>query len=170
MGKHMMREGTAGRGRGTAGIPAGGLRTAGRGGGTAGSVWGLVLGVTLFVAGCATAGPRALVETSWHLAAINGEPLPALPQPLTLEFSAGDFRASGNSGCNQFSGPYTLEGEMLSFGAIISTKRACIDESANAREAQYLGLLGGVSRYTRNGDELHLFAGDREVLEFRRAP
>ena len=128
----------------------------------------IVLLAVLVIAACATAGPRALAETSWTLVEIQGQALPALETPLTLRFEAADFRVAGYGGCNQFGGRYTVDGEGLSFGQLISTKRACLDEAANEREAQFLGLLGAVSRYTRSGDDLRLFAGDREVLRFRR--
>ena len=127
----------------------------------------LLVFLVLVIAACATAGPRALAETSWTLVEIQGQALPTnLEPPLTLRFETGDFRVAGYGGCNQFGGRYTLEGEALAFGELISTKRACLDEAANERETQFLGLLGAVSRYTRSGDDLRLFAGDREVLRF----
>ncbi len=49
-----------------------------------------------------------------------------------IQFSA-DGKASGNGGCNRFSGNYEQSGNQISFGSIMSTKMACMalnDETA----------------------------------------
>ena len=92
-----------------------------------GVVW---LGAALVLAACMgppRAGPGGEAEqlggTAWRLAELNGEPPvvgtgDALP---TLMFAGDEPRVSGNGGCNQFNGPYTQNGALLSFGPLAST-------------------------------------------------
>ena len=44
-----------------------------------------------------------------------------------LSFNAGEKRYSGNGGCNQVSGNYTLSNNNIHFGEITSTKMSCND-------------------------------------------
>ncbi|HLM69210.1 MAG TPA: META domain-containing protein, partial [Longimicrobium sp.] len=88
---------------------------------------GLARGIALMAAvalvACAPApggggGPVLLAGSEWRLAELNGRAPVAVPggETPTLGFDASEPRASGNGGCNQFSGPYTQRGESLHFG------------------------------------------------------
>src|SRR5688500_18635808 len=106
-----------------------------------------------------------LAGTAWTLSELNGQPPVggmggAIP---TLTFGAGDARASGNGGCNQFGGPFTQDGASLRFGPLASTRRACSDEAANRQETAYLRALESTTRFSASGDLLVLFAGDQPV-------
>lgn len=60
--------------------------------------------------------------------------------PITLEH--GNGRVNGNSGCNQYSGPFTQGANgALTVGALISTRRACLSEVAQQQETQFLTRL-----------------------------
>jgi heat shock protein HslJ len=120
------------------------------------------------------AGPGGVAEplggSAWQLAELNGQPAAvgtgdAVP---TLTFAAGEPRASGNGGCNQFSGPYTQNGASLSFGPLVSTRRACADEAANRQETAYLAALQSTTRYAVYDDLLVLYAADQVVARLRR--
>ena len=80
-----------------------------------------------------------------------------------LELAAADGRASGHAGCNRFSGPYTLSGDPLSFGALVSTKMACADEPMNAQETAFLGALAETRTWRMAGDTLVLAGSGGEL-------
>ena len=71
------------------------------------------------------------------------------PAP-TIAFGA-DGRASGWTGCNRWSGAWTLTGEALSLERISSTRRACRG-ATGAREARFLRVLEGVRTFDVRGD------------------
>jgi heat shock protein HslJ len=114
---------------------------------------------------------RSLAGTAWTLQEVNGRPaIPATGGAVpTLSFAADEARASGNGGCNQFNGSYTRDGVSLRFGPLASTRRACVDEAANAQETAYLRALETVTRYSASADLLVLYAGDQPVARLRRS-
>lgn len=138
-------------------------------------VW---VGAALALGACM--GPRAaggggaaepLAGTAWVLAELNGQPPATAPSDRTptLAFAADEPRASGNGGCNQFSGPYTQNGASLRLGPLVSTRRACVDEAANRQETAYLRALESTTRFVVSGDLLVLYAADQPVVRLRRS-
>lgn len=137
------------------------------------TIWPLVM---LALAACT--GPRAgpggqtipLEGTAWRLAELNRQPVVPVPGDgaPTLAF-AEEPRASGNGGCNLFSGPYTRSGASLRFGALVSTRRACVDEAATRQETAYLQALQSTTRYAVYDDLLVLYAADQVVARLRRS-
>jgi heat shock protein HslJ len=123
--------------------------------------------------GRGTAAPSTLPGTAWRLTELDGR-APAAPpegEGLTLEFAAaGEGRASGNAGCNRFSGGYTHAGPTLRLGPLASTKRACADDALNRQESAYLQALQAVTRAVVYTDRLDLYASDRLVARFRPSP
>jgi heat shock protein HslJ len=112
---------------------------------------------------------QALAGTEWTLQELNGRAVAATGGAVpTLSFGAADGRASGNGGCNQFSGTYTQEGASLHFGPLVSTRRACVDEAGNAQETAYLRALESVTRYSATAELLILYAGDQPVARLGR--
>lgn len=122
------------------------------------------------VAGAGGEG-EPLAGTRWTLAQLNGQaPVPGLGDATpTLEFAAGEPRASGNGGCNQFSGPYTQNGASLRFGPLVSTRRACADEAANRQETAYLRALESTTRFSATAEMLTLYAGNQAVAQLARS-
>lgn len=120
-----------------------------------------------------TRGAEApLAGTQWELAELNGQPAVALTGvgAPTLAFGA-DGRASGNGGCNQFSGPYTQDGAALRLGPLVSTRRACTDAAGNNRETAYLRALESTTRFSATAERLELYAGNQVVARlWRSAP
>ena len=136
------------------------------------------MGMMIFLlAGCmgpraaGTGGAAPLAGTRWTLAELNGQPPVAAPSDNvpTLEFAAREARASGNGGCNQFSGPYTQAGASLRFGPLASTRRACVDAAANSQETAYLRALESTTRFSATAEMLVLYAGDQAVVRLVRA-
>lgn len=61
---------------------------------------------------------------------------------LTLEFLE-DGTVKGSGGCNNFSGKYALDGEKLTFGPMMSTKKSC-GAAADEQEYTYLTFLAQI--------------------------
>jgi len=117
----------------------------------------------------APAAPPALpAPSSWVLLELNGKPVPAnTAQPATLVFAADSNRVSGYSGCNTFSGSYTLsDGKRLRFGALAMTRRACPDMTT---ETEYAKALESTDGFAVSGDTLQLHRARMAPLaRFRR--
>lgn len=107
-----------------------------------------------------------LPGTRWALSEIAGAPV-VEPGRATLEFEESG-RASGNGSCNRFSGTATITGDSLTFGPLISTKMACVEEALTAQEGRYLGILGTAQRYAVTGDTLRIYTPAGEELRFLR--
>jgi heat shock protein HslJ len=98
----------------------------------------------------ASAGSPAALEldgTKWLLTdylSPDGALLtvPAAVTPLA-QFQDGTM--TGNAGCNTFSGPYSVSGESLTLGPMVSTKMACEEPMASV-EAAYLAALEVVDK------------------------
>lgn len=67
-----------------------------------------------------------------------------------------DGTVSGNSGCNSYSGEYTVEGEAITIGPVAGTLRACADEQVNQQESEYLAAIEKATRYQIEGETLEL--------------
>jgi heat shock protein HslJ len=135
-------------------------------------VAGLVLAACAAPRGADSGGaPETLAGTSWRLTELNGRTPVLVPGGApTLEFAAGDEgRASGNGGCNQFTGPYTQNGTSLHFGGLASTRRACADPAATSQEAVYLRALQATTRFSVTEDRMVLFANAEPVARLRRS-
>jgi heat shock protein HslJ len=90
--------------------------------------------------------PRSeLAGTDWSLVDMGGTGDFAKLVP-TLHFGL-DGMVSGFSGCNKFSGPYTVTGGDLSLGSLATTKMAC-EPPASAVEAGVLAALAGVNTWS----------------------
>ncbi|ATS17633.1 hypothetical protein BRW62_01495 [Parathermosynechococcus lividus PCC 6715] len=87
-----------------------------------------------------------------------------------LEFDAAQQRVRGFSGCNYFNGGYRLTDHGLTFGAIASTKRACLEAPIQTIEMAFYEALGQTTRYHLAGDQLHFYGGDRLLLTFQPIP
>jgi heat shock protein HslJ len=71
-----------------------------------------------------------------------------------------DGQVSGNTGCNQFSGTYTISGASIAFGPIATTLRACLSDAANLQEQQFLSALNASTTYELTGDRLTFRSDD----------
>jgi hypothetical protein len=108
------------------------------------------------------------------------DPGSAIPGAQVSEFAArrptGLKRMIGacegrRGSCIRFSGPGTLTGERVSFGPLISTKLACVEESLTAQENRFLEALDAAERYVVDGSELRIYVrGNPAPLRFSRTP
>ncbi len=120
--------------------------------------WPLVfafLGVSV-TASIAQEPAAALLEnTAWRATGLPGQALPADlgSEAITVRFEAG--RVHGFSGCNQFSGSYSLEGGKLVIGSLGGTMMAC-PEPAMTVEKHFLSSFSGALHVSVAENELTL--------------
>lgn len=109
----------------------------------------------------------AVIGGGWRVIRIGGTMLPA-GVTATIEFGT-DGRVSGKSGCNRFTGTYTLTGEGLAFGPLALTRMACPPPRMQA-ERRFADAMARVTRVTPGENaQLRLMAGDDEVMVLDRA-
>ena len=72
---------------------------------------------------------------------------------ITADFSE-DGQISGNAGCNQYSGPFTTDGDAIAIGPLAATLRMCIEEGSMEQEAAYLAALETAATYQITGDTM----------------
>ena len=83
---------------------------------------------------------------------------------LTITFDEANSKVSGFSGCNNFSGNYTTEGNTIKFSALGSTKKMCVDKNSNLVESKMMAALGKVTNFEIKGDKLILLDSKTELL------
>lgn len=111
----------------------------------------------------APAGAATEIVGTWRIAAIGALDVPA-EAGLTIAFEAGGT-FSGSTGCNAFSGSYTMKGDALELGPIRITQRGC-EPAAAARENRLMLALG-TARTVEAGERGVVLGGagaDRLVL------
>jgi heat shock protein HslJ len=116
----------------------------------------------------AASGSATVENATWRLTGLPGQTLPAgrKREAVTVTFDAG--RVHGVSGCNQFTGSYTLNGERLVLGTLGGTMMAC-PEPAMSVESLFLRLFSGALNVTVAGNDLTLTPADGGTpLRFER--
>ncbi len=81
---------------------------------------------------------------------------------ITIKFSE-DGRASGSTGCNSYGGEFHEYENKVTFGKLMSTRRACIEPKANAQEQKYLASLESAAKFEFVEDRLTIYSGDAEA-------
>lgn len=132
----------------------------------------LVFLACLSLAGCAPASPTqdsplslpppvSLDGTGWLLETLPGQVL--IPgRQVTLNFAQDSF--SGNDGCNQYSGSYTLDGNKLTVGENIATTLMGCEQAVIEQASAYLAVLTQASNYQVSGAQLMLLDAQGETL------
>jgi putative lipoprotein len=108
-----------------------------------------------------------ITDVTWTLIEVNGAPVDAaaMNRPATLLLNA-EGHASGYAGCNQFGGPYTIDGGAMRFGAIAMTRMACPDRMDV--ETAYSAVFDATRSWRVSDGMLELIADDRVLARFRR--
>jgi heat shock protein HslJ len=101
-------------------------------------------------------------RSRWVLTEMKGVPvqLSGGRRDAYINFEPREKRFSGNGGCNQMSGNYSLDKKNIHFGEVISTKMSCEDM---AFENSFLSTLNTVDRYEVRANDL-LLKRNRKVL------
>ncbi|MBW8771810.1 MAG: META domain-containing protein [Gemmatimonadetes bacterium] len=118
----------------------------------------------LAFAGCRSSEPAINLKT-WNVVAIGSEmaPVGAGGHYLTMYFGPATGRVSGFSGCNQYNGPYTLVGDSIAIGPLVSTKMACV-ESMDI-ESRFLSALPALTHWQVTESTLTLTGPDGMALK-----
>jgi heat shock protein HslJ len=111
--------------------------------------------------------PVGLTGIKWRLTTLNGSSprVSATGQDASLELTESRS-ASGYSGCNRFSGTYTMSGDGFRLGPLITTRMACPGNLA--LEQEYLAALGAVDRVQVTSDSLVLYQGETPTAVYKR--
>ena len=108
-----------------------------------------------------------LVGTKWRLEDLAGAGVIDRVQ-ATLEFTE-EGKVSGNGTCNRFSGTVTLNGDVIAFGPLATTRMMCPEAIMN-QETAYLAALHDARRIELKEPFLYVFASDpQKPLRFIRA-
>jgi heat shock protein HslJ len=87
----------------------------------------------------------------------------SVPTGVTGAFSfLPDGLIEGFGGCNNFSGQYSVDGDAITIGPLMSTMAACSDE-INAFEAQFLTALQNSTTWSVSGGTLDLRDADEAL-------
>ena len=116
---------------------------------------------------CLSCSPRLAPDAGWGRQRWVVTEMKGVPVQLSggrrdafINFEINEKRFTGNAGCNQINGSYTLDKKDIHFDKVISTKMSCEDI---AFENTFLDLLSRVDRYEQKGNDM-LLKRKREVL------
>lgn len=113
-------------------------------------VWGL-LATGLSATDDARASKLQLAGSEWGIEFIEGGKGRDGIEPF-VQF-AGEGIIRGNSGCNKFSGTYSLNGYMLEVSPLVSSKDICLNDGM---DLEYRFLTALESSHRVDGDHLKL--------------
>ncbi|MFT3894538.1 MAG: META domain-containing protein [Anaerolineales bacterium] len=127
--------------------------------------------LSLALSACASAtntpaNTPSLIGT-WKLTAYGpaDSPTPAVADvDANLKFDA-DGKVGGSGGCNSLGGDYTVEGDQIKFGPIVSTMMAC-EEPRMTQEAMVAQVMTESVSYKIDGNTLTI-SKDGNVLVFK---
>jgi heat shock protein HslJ len=109
-----------------------------------------------------------ITDIDWNMTGLGERtnPLGAGGKQVTLRLDADTQRAAGFGGCNRYSGSYSLRGDSLSFGAVLSTRMACTD--GMELEGAWHKTLPRVVTYSATESTLTLNATEGPVASFHK--
>lgn len=118
------------------------------------------------LAGCRASEPAIALKT-WNVVALGSQmaPVGAGGHYLTMVFGPATGRVSGFGGCNQYNGPYTLVGDSIAIGPVVSTKMACV-ESMDL-ESRFLSTLPTLTHLQVTDSTLTLTSAGGVVVKLR---
>jgi heat shock protein HslJ len=131
------------------------------------AVAGLVYARNTFASGLFGSPSADLTNTNWSLVSMNGQ-APIAGHDLTLKFQSST-QLGGDSGCNSYGGRYVVNGSRISVDQLVSTMRACVEQSLNNQEALFQSSLNHATQFSVTGSQLTLQnASGGEVLVFQK--
>jgi heat shock protein HslJ len=105
-----------------------------------------------------------LTGSSWQLISFNNGKggMESNQATANIHFTFGDDGTlSGNAGCNDFNGSYTVDGETLTVGPLATTRKMCSEpEGVMDTEQAFLNDLGNAAKFTIFGGTLTIFDKD----------
>jgi putative lipoprotein len=125
----------------------------------------LLLTITTSLAMETNKASVALPGSAWQVTTFAGQ-TPLADHPITFEFD-NEGNIAGDGSCNRFGGSCKIEGDKIEVGPLRSTRRACEPEVMQ-QEHKFLALLGAVTTWSLEGDELVITAPDGEIRAQRQ--
>jgi len=107
-----------------------------------------------------------LPGSAWQVTTFAGQ-TPLADHPITLEFDH-EGNIAGNASCNRFGGTCQINGDKIEIGPLRSTRRAC-EPDIMEQEHKFLALLGAVTAWSFEGDELVLSAPEGAIKAKRQS-
>jgi heat shock protein HslJ len=103
--------------------------------------------------------PASLNGVTWRITGYNngqGGVVSVVEGTLLTAIFGDDGTVSGDTGCNMYRGAYAVAGSAVTFGPLITTRRACLSDAASAQEQAFLAAISASSAYQLVGDRLTL--------------
>src|SRR6476620_4873530 len=126
--------------------------------------------IVVTLVACLDCTPKLSPDSNWSgrrwvLTEMKGVPvqLSGGRRDAYINFEAAEKRFTGNGGCNQISGNYSLDKKDIHFGEVISTKMSCEDIQF---ENTFLSTLNSIDHYEQRGDDLLLKKKKDVLLRF----
>jgi heat shock protein HslJ len=105
-----------------------------------------------------------LAGSSWLVIGYNNGKQAVVSVTIGTELTANfgkDGNLTGNAGCNNYNGPYKVDGDKITIGPLASTQMFCNDPAGVMdQEAQYLAALQTAATYKIEGNALELRTSD----------
>jgi heat shock protein HslJ len=114
------------------------------------------------------ADPRLVSSSPWELVSF-GPANAQLPARGNATLAFDGTRASGNTGCNNFTGGYSATAANITFDALATTLALCTEDALAAQEQAILTGLAGQVGYTISGTRLTINAANGQQLVYRVA-
>jgi heat shock protein HslJ len=136
----------------------------------------MAVAVNLLCTGCAsetaperdvvdTTGPLLTFEdTDWVLTELNGEAIEATERP-SIRFDRETGLVAGYGGVNQYSGGYTMEGDLPEFGPMRMTMMAGPPEAMEL-ESSFMKALESMTGWRIADGELYFLSGETTIAVF----
>lgn len=112
------------------------------------------IGAALIMAACQRSTPPDPTG-SWRLVSLEGLASVQGAGGRAPTLTLAGTQASGFGGCNRYTGGVTVDGTSMRFGAVASTRMACVG-GGDAVEQAYYAMLAKVTTFARRDRELAL--------------
>ena len=99
------------------------------------------------------------IDGDWEVISIHGQK--DFSQKLNMSFSQKDQQVGGNSGCNNYGGKFSIKGNDISFGQMMSTMMACIGDNT---EDRFFSALDQVKSYSFKNGKLQLIDKNQNIV------
>lgn len=129
----------------------------------------LVMMSVLVISGALLAACTGSASTSvvgdWRLISYGspGSPMPAAPDVDTSIVFGADGKVNGNVGCNGFGGDYTVGGNTITFGQLVSTLMFC-EGPVGDQETTTLNVFTGTATFVLDEDTLTVTSEDGSAV------
>jgi heat shock protein HslJ len=112
----------------------------------------------------------ALLQDNWVLTMLGDKPIKATEtrnEVPRLEISLTEGRVTGTTGCNRLSGPVRADTRRIRFGALVTTRMACLGEGSQL-ESAFVKALDAPLTYQVGDSKLIFFRNDEPVMTFKK--